>query len=119
MATVRRGLYAADQEKQLFALKPGEVTAVIEQPSALIIFKLEGRETPSLAKSRDEISRILVKEKLDKQEQARNSAIQIDYNEQYVGSAQNSAWMPASQLNAPATTGGDPKTSQVKSDTPK
>ncbi len=26
MAAVRRGLYAADQEKQLFALKPGEVT---------------------------------------------------------------------------------------------
>lgn len=119
MAAVRRGLYAADQEKQLFALKPGDVTAVIEQPSALIIFKLEGRETPSLEKSRDEISRILVKEKLDKQEQDRNSSIQIDYNEQYVGAAQNSAWMPANQLNAPPAAGGDPKAAQVKSDTPK
>ncbi len=119
MATVRRGLYAADQEKQLFALKPGEVTSVIEQPSALIIFKLEGRETPSLAKARDEISGILTKQKLDQQEQDRNSTIQINYNEQYVGSAQNSAWMPANQLNAPPAAGGDPKAAQVKSDTPK
>ena len=119
MATVRRGLYAADQEKQLFALKPGEVTSVIEQPSALIIFKLENRETPSLAKARDEISGILTKQKLEQQEQDRNSSIQIEYNEQYVGSAQNSAWMPANQLNAPPTAGGDPKAAQVKSDTPK
>ena len=119
MGPVRRGLYAADQEKQLFALKPGEVTAVIEQPSALIIFKLEGRETPSLAKARDEISGILTKQKLDQQEQDRNSTIQIEYNEQYVGSVQNSAWMPAKELNAPPIAGGDPKTSQVKSDIPK
>jgi hypothetical protein len=80
---------------------------------------LEGRETPTLAKSRDEISRILVKEKLDKQEQDRNSAIQIDFNEQFVGPVQNSAWMPANQLNAPPTTGGDSKLSPVKSEMPK
>ncbi len=41
MGPVRRGLYAPDQEKQLFALKPGEVTASFEQASAIIIFKLE------------------------------------------------------------------------------
>lgn len=119
MGAVRRGLYAADQEKQLFALKPGDVTAVIEQPSALIIFKMEGRETPSLAKSRDEISGILAKQKLDQQEQDRNTSIHIDYNEQYVGSAQNSAWMPANQLNAPPTAGGDPKLSPAKAEAPK
>jgi hypothetical protein len=122
MAPVRRGVYAADQEKQLFALKPGEVAPIVQQSSALIIFKMEGRETPSLAKSRDEISRILTKQKLDKQEQDRNSSIQIDYDEQYVGAAQTSGWMPANQLttspkNQPA--GGDPKAAQVKSDIPK
>ena len=119
MGAVRRGLYSADQEKQLFDLKPGDVTAIIEQPSALIIFKMEGRETPSLAKSRDEISGILVKEKLDKQEQDRNTSIHIDYNEQFVGPVQNSAWMPANQLNASPTAGGDSKLSPVKSEMPK
>lgn len=100
MANVRRGIYAADQEKMFFAMKPSDVTPVVEQASALIIFKLEGRETPSVEKSRVEISRILVKQHLDKQEQAQNKSFPIDYNEQYVGPEQNSGWMPASQLNS-------------------
>jgi PPIC-type PPIASE domain len=122
MAPVRRGVYAADQEKQLFALKPGEVAPIVQQASSLIIFKMESRETLSLAKARDEVSRILVKQKLDQQEQDRNSSVQIDYNEQYVGAQPNSAWMPAGQLNAPSknqAASGDPKASPVKSDIPK
>ena len=105
MAVVRRGIYAPDQEKELFALKPGECTQIIEQPSALIIFKLEGRETPSLEKSKDEIVRILTKQNLEKQEQSRNRSVKIDYNEQYLGPAPNSAWMPASSMNPSATIG--------------
>ncbi|HSK43874.1 MAG TPA: peptidylprolyl isomerase [Candidatus Binatia bacterium] len=62
MAVVRRGIYAPDQEKQLFDLKPGEVTGIFEQPSAFIVFKLEGRDTQSLEKSKDEIVRILVQQ---------------------------------------------------------
>jgi hypothetical protein len=122
MAVVRRGIYSADQEKQLFALKPGEVTAIIEQASALIIFKMEGRETPSLEKSKDEIVRILIKQNVEKQEQARSSSVQIDYNEQYLGAAPTSAWIPASQLNASPKdhqAGGDSKTAPSKSEQPK
>lgn len=98
MGVVRRGVYATEQEKQLFALKPGEVTAIIEQPSAFIIFKLESRETPSLEKSKEEIVQRLVKQHLEKQAQARNN-VKIDYNEQYVGPGQPSPRMPASQLD--------------------
>jgi hypothetical protein len=105
MAVVRRGIYAPDQEKELFALKPGECTQIIEQPSALIIFKLEGRETPLLEKSKDEIVRILTKQNLEKQEQSRNRSVKIDYNEQYLGPTPNSAWMPASSMNPSATSG--------------
>jgi len=122
MAPVRRGVYAADQEKQLFALKPGEVAPIVQQASSLIIFKMESRETLSLAKARDEISRILTKQKLDQQEQARKSSIQIDYNEQYVGAQPTSAWMPSGQISASPknqAAGGDPKAAQVKSDIPK
>jgi hypothetical protein len=121
MAPVRRGVYAADQEKQLFALKPGEVAPIVQQASSLIIFKMESRETLSLAKARDEISRILTKQKLDQQEQARKSSVQIDYNEQYVGAQPTSAWMPSGQLSTSPknqAAGGDPKASPVKSDTP-
>lgn len=121
MGPIRLGLYEAEQEKLLFALKPGEVTAVIEQPSAFIIFKLEGRETPSLEKSKDEIVRILVKQHMEKQEQARSSAVKVEYDEQYVGPPQPSAWMPANQVNASPKdqTGRDSKNSPPKSDQPK
>jgi hypothetical protein len=103
MAVVRRGIYAPDQEKQLFDLKLGGVTGIFEQPSAFIIFKLEGRETPSLEKSKDEIVRILVQQHMEKQEQTRDKSVQIDYNEQYLGPAQTSAWMPGGgQSNAAA-----------------
>ena len=100
MAAVRRGIYAADQEKMFFTMKPGDVTAVVEQASALIIFKVEGREPPSLEKSKDEIVRILTKQNLDKQEQAQNTSVKIDYNEQYIGPPQTSGWMPANEVEA-------------------
>jgi hypothetical protein len=117
MGTVRRGMYAAEQEKQIFALKPGEVTAVIEQPSALLIFKMEGRETASLEKSKDEILRILIKQNLDKQEQAKDNLYQTDYNAEYTGPAQTSGWMSAGKLNgSPAS---DLKSPPAKAETPK
>ena len=100
MAMVRRGIYAPDQEKQLFGLKPGEVTGIFEQPSALIVFRLEGRETPSLEKSKDEIVRTLIREHQEKMEQARDKSVQIEYNEQYLGPQQTSAWMLPGQSTA-------------------
>jgi parvulin-like peptidyl-prolyl isomerase len=110
MGPVRRGLFAPEQEKQLFALKPGEVTALIEQPSSFIIFKLEGREMLTMDKAKDDITRILVKQHMEQQEQAQSQAIKVDYNDQYVGAPQASTWMPASQL----TQQQDPKSATPK-----
>jgi hypothetical protein len=99
MAPVRRGVYAPEQEKQLFALKPGEVTRIIEQPSAFIIFKLESRETLKLESVKDEIKQTLTRQHMEKAEQAEKEVIKVDYDEDYVGPAPKSAWMPASELN--------------------
>jgi hypothetical protein len=118
MGVVRRGIYAPEQEKQIFNLKLGEVTGIFEQPSAFIVFKLEGRETPSLEKSKDEIVRILQQQHMEKQEQASKNAVQIDYNEQYVGPGQPSARMPDGQPNS-ATPKKDLKTSVPKAGLPK
>lgn len=113
MGPIRRGAYAADQEKQLFALKPGEVT-IVEQPSVFIIFKLERRDMPTLEQAKNEIVRLLIKQHMDKQEEARNKSIQVDYNVQYLGT-QGTGWMPANPANAAK----DPKSSANKSDQPK
>jgi hypothetical protein len=122
MGPVRRGVFATDQEKQLFALKVGECTGVIELPSAFIIYKLAGRETLTLEKSKDEITRLLVKQNLDKQEQATASSIHIDYNVQYVGGAQRPGWIPPGQLTGAANkthAGGDAKNSPSGPQSPK
>lgn len=119
MGPVRRGIYAENQEKQLFALKAGEVTT-IEQPSTFIIFKLEGRELLTLEKTKDEITRTLIKQHLEKESQASSSAVQIEYNEKYVGAPQASAWMPASQLNdAAGQANGNAKDAVSKTNQPK
>jgi parvulin-like peptidyl-prolyl isomerase len=109
MGPIRRGAYAPDQEEQLFALKPGEVTPVIEQPSAFIIFKLERRDTPTLEQAKDEIVRRLIKQHMDEQEQAKAKSIHVEFNEQYLGSEHASDWMPISNLNADRKHGSDPK----------
>jgi len=122
MAAVRRGMYAADQEKQILALKPGEFTSVMELPSAFVIFKLESRQTLTAEKAKDEITRILVKENVEKQEQARAKAVTVDFNDQYLGPPQGSAWIPASKMNAPADkahAGGEAKNAPAAQQTPK
>lgn len=111
MGPVRRGMYSPEQEKQLFALKPGEVTGVIEQASAIIIFKLEGRETLTLDQAKGEIKQTLTKQNLEKQEHARSSSMKVEYNSKYVGGPETSAWMPANQLNAKSGKGESSKTS--------
>ena len=110
MGPIRRGAYAPDQEKQIFALKPGEVTAVVEQPSAFIIFKLERRDMPTLEQAKNEIVRILIKQHMEKQEQAQSKSIHFEFNEQYLGSEHASDWMPMNGLNAGSGNGSDPKT---------
>ena len=114
MGPIRRGAYAADQEKQLFALKPGEVTPVVEQPSAFIIFKLERRDTPTLEQAKDEIVRRLIKQHIEKQEEATAKSIHVEFNEQYLGSEHASDWIPMNALNAGSGHGSDPKTAHKK-----
>jgi PPIC-type PPIASE domain len=110
MGPIRRGAYAPDQEKQLFALKPGEITSVVEQPSAFMIFKLERRDTPTLEQARDEIVRILTQRHMEEQEQARSKSIHVEFNEQYLGSEHAADWMPMSNLNAASKNTSAPKT---------
>jgi hypothetical protein len=121
MGPVRRGMYATEQEKQLFALKPGEVTSIIEQPSTLLIFKLESRQMPTLEQSHDEIVRKLIQEHLEKQQQAARNGVQIEFNEQYVGPATPPGAMPLGKLNAQNQTHSStgPKPVPVKSESPK
>lgn len=110
MGPIRRGAYVPEQEKQIFALKPGEVTAVVEQPSAFLIFKLERRDMPTVEQAKKEIVRNLIKQHIDQQEQAMSKSMQVKFNEKYVGPAQPSGMMPGSQLKTADNHVNGPKT---------
>lgn len=97
MAPIRRGMYEGEQEKILFALKPGEVAKTIEQPATFIIFRLDSRHTLTLDEARNEITQILIKKHTEKQEEARKKGIKIDFNESFVGPAPPQGWMPGGQ----------------------
>jgi PPIC-type PPIASE domain len=85
LGAVRRGMYAPDQEKVLFALKPGEVSKVLEQPSALMIFKLVRRETLPFDQVKNEIVQTISNDKLDQATKALNESVQSDLDQNYFG----------------------------------
>jgi hypothetical protein len=87
MGPVRRGMYSPDQEKQLFALKPGQVSTVMEQPSLYIIFKLESRHTLTEQESKDEIRKKLYQQRLEELTKAAMASIHVDYDDEYLGPA--------------------------------
>ncbi len=53
----RRGTLPPGIEAQLFAMKPGEVTKVLEEPAGFTIYRLRTHDTPSLDSVRTELLR--------------------------------------------------------------
>jgi parvulin-like peptidyl-prolyl isomerase len=104
MAPIRRGMYRAEEETELFSLKPGGVSPVTEEPSTYIIFKLESRGTPTLAEVKEEIKSKLQDQKLESLKNAITSSVQVDYDDQYLGPAPpHPGWVPLGP--APGTQG--------------
>ena len=102
MGPVRRGIFAPEQEKAIFALKPGEVTQVMQQPSLYIIFKLESRRTLTEKEAGSEIRGKLYREKLDRLNKSVTESLHADYDDDYFGPTPNSAWVPMAGQNAGA-----------------
>lgn len=103
----RRGMLTPADEKELFALKPSEVSSVKQEPAGYIIYKVESKETLPLDQVKDEISRELFRQKFDAQMKAVTESVKAEFNDQYFGSAvpPSGAAMGASP-NAPATVPG-------------
>lgn len=85
MVPIRRGAFDPEQEKQIFALKPGEVTSVVEQSMVYVIFKLESRKTLSLEEVKPEISQTLTQEKMARLTKELSEPLRVEYNEHYLG----------------------------------
>ncbi len=101
MAPVRRGVFAQEQEEMLFALKPGEVSKVVEQPGSYIVFKLEKRGTPPLEDVKSEIHGKLYRQKLDSLHASVSASVHADYNDDYFGPPPPTSWVHVGDLNGP------------------
>lgn len=83
---VRKGALPAATDKQIFALAQGG-TYKDDEPTAVIIYKVESKETLPLDKVKDEIVRTLERQKMDSTMKSITSSVKADYNDKYFGPA--------------------------------
>ena len=81
----RRGGLPAAIEKDLFALKPGEVTKLESEPSGLNIYKLRSRDTIPVESVKGEIVRDLHKKNMEEAIKSVTGAVHPELNDQFFG----------------------------------
>lgn len=87
MGARRRGSLPPDQESSVFALKPGEASALLENPAGWYVYKVTAKRTLPFAEVKEEIGHRLQQQKyMDLRNGITNSA-DIKLNEAYFGSA--------------------------------
>jgi len=91
----RRGFLPAPEEEAVFALKNGEVSKVITEQHAYLIYKLESRQIIPLDRVRDEISREISRQKIEARNKAITGAVHSDLNDKYFGAPPAPATPPA------------------------
>jgi len=98
----RRGTLPPKQEEAVFNLKPGEVSAALDEVSGYYIYKMISKDTVALDKVRDEIKGTLGREHLrEKLDQLRNS-VEASYSTAYFGSPAASPPPAGGELHSPA-----------------
>jgi parvulin-like peptidyl-prolyl isomerase len=103
----RRGSFPPTIEQELFALKSGEVSKVEPEPAGFQFYKLQSRETLTLAQAKNEIVAILHKEQTESANKGVMGSIHTDLNDTYFGpkSAGNPLLAPPPRPPQPRPTG--------------
>ena len=81
----RHGGLPAAIEKDLFALRPGEVTKLESEPSGLNIYKLRSRDTIPVESVKGEIVRDLNKKNMEEAIKSVTGAVHPELNDQFFG----------------------------------
>jgi len=81
----RHGGLPAAIEKDLFTLKPGEVTKLESEPSGLNIYKLRSRDTIPVEQVKGEIVRDLHKKNMEEAIKSVTGAVHSEFNDQFFG----------------------------------
>src|SRR5215471_15134591 len=102
VGTRRRGMMAPQEEQELFALKPGDVSKVEQEPAGYIIYKIESRQTLPVDQVKDEISRELYRQKIQAQIKAITATVRAEFNDQYFGSPASPPSSAVAPVNRPS-----------------
>ncbi|HZS27050.1 MAG TPA: peptidylprolyl isomerase [Candidatus Angelobacter sp.] len=85
IGTRRRGSLSPNVENEIFALKFGEVTKIEPEPAGFQFYKLQARETLTVAQAKPEIVAAIRKEAIEAANKAIMDPIHTDLNETYFG----------------------------------
>jgi PPIC-type PPIASE domain len=83
----RRASYPAPIEKDVFALKPGEVTRIENETGGFTFYRLTARDTYSLDQVKGEIVRDLFRQKMEEEMRATLQPVKIEMNDHYFAPA--------------------------------
>lgn len=102
----RRASFPAAIEKDVFALKPGEVTRIENETGGFTLYRLSARDTYSPDQVKGEIVRDLFREKMEEEMTAALQPVKIEMNERYFApAAAPVATSELPDLNGPGKSG--------------
>jgi parvulin-like peptidyl-prolyl isomerase len=112
----RRGTMTAAIEKDVFALKGGEVTKVELEPSGYNIYKLRSRDTVPLEQAKNEIARELHRREMEAAMKAVSQSVHAELNDQFFKPQPPPGAQPRTPaqmvpLNPPPASAPDPSSS--------
>ena len=83
----RRANLPAEVSEEIFSLRPGEVSKVENETYSFVIYKVEAKRTLPQEQVREEITREVAKEKLERALKSITGNIRTELNEKYFGTA--------------------------------
>lgn len=101
---VRKGALPPAVDKEIFALSPGGVYKT-DEPTAFVIYKAESKQTLPMESVKDEISRTLLRQKMEGTLKEITSSVKADYNDTYLGPGTPRPQLPADKAPAPTPPG--------------
>ena len=86
IGAIRKGSLAPADDKQMFSLPPGGVFKS-EAAGAYTIYKVDSKQTLPQESVKDEIARVIYRQKMEKRVKELNASIKTDFDDKYFGAA--------------------------------
>lgn len=108
LENIRRTALPPDQGEQVFALKPGEISGVIDTPSAFFIYKMDSKRSEPLDQAKNEIKSRIATQRYRQEQLDLLNAYKTVLNPAYFPTPQPLV-PPPSLENGPTAPNGQPR----------